>query len=201
MKAKAKIYAVIFACLAIIVIGVIISVSNNNDQDSRFFPLYQTDKKFGKEVLILVDKETGVEYLYYKEGFGTYNRGSGLTPLLDSKGNPIIWQSEKVASASEKKEEVTPTAVPVQTPAPTPIPTPIPTPTPIATPTPTPIPTPDSVPASDPEQVPAVNAAQNTNSDGLNWEISEQEQEMLDKYMEFALQLFAMDSAMESEKR
>ena len=34
---------------------------------------------------ILVDKETGVHYLTWKAGYG-----AGITPLLDSNGNPII---------------------------------------------------------------------------------------------------------------
>ena len=34
---------------------------------------------------ILVDKETGVHYLAWKAGYG-----AGITPLLDSDGNPIV---------------------------------------------------------------------------------------------------------------
>lgn len=35
--------------------------------------------------LILVDKETGVNYLCWKAGFG-----AGITPLLDSEGKIVI---------------------------------------------------------------------------------------------------------------
>ncbi len=34
---------------------------------------------------ILVDKETGVNYLYHKDGYS-----GGLTPLLDREGKPVI---------------------------------------------------------------------------------------------------------------
>ena len=33
----------------------------------------------------VVDKETGVNYLFFQRGYG-----GGLTPLLDSDGKPII---------------------------------------------------------------------------------------------------------------
>ena len=37
------------------------------------------------DVLIIVDKETGVNYLYVCRGYG-----GGLTPLLDENGKPVI---------------------------------------------------------------------------------------------------------------
>ncbi|MBP5333620.1 MAG: xylan 1,4-beta-xylosidase [Bacteroidales bacterium] len=37
------------------------------------------------ETMIIVDKETGVNYLYVGRGYG-----GGLTPLLDADGKPII---------------------------------------------------------------------------------------------------------------
>ncbi len=37
------------------------------------------------EALVVVDKETGVNYLFFSRGYG-----GGLTPLLDSDGKPII---------------------------------------------------------------------------------------------------------------
>lgn len=37
------------------------------------------------EALVVVDKETGVNYLFFHRG-----NGGGLTPLLDSDGKPII---------------------------------------------------------------------------------------------------------------
>ncbi len=39
---------------------------------------------------ILVDRETGVNYLAIKSGYGL-----GVTPLLDREGKPIITEVEK----------------------------------------------------------------------------------------------------------
>ncbi len=38
---------------------------------------------------ILVDKETGVNYLLWRSGYG-----AGITPLLDSEGKPVIDKSK-----------------------------------------------------------------------------------------------------------
>ena len=38
---------------------------------------------------ILVDKETGVNYLTWKSGYG-----AGITPLLDSEGKVIVTKPE-----------------------------------------------------------------------------------------------------------
>ena len=40
---------------------------------------------FGKEVQIIVDNQTGVNYLFVKNSYG-----GGLTPLLDADGKPVI---------------------------------------------------------------------------------------------------------------
>ncbi|MBQ2172287.1 MAG: xylan 1,4-beta-xylosidase [Bacteroidales bacterium] len=37
------------------------------------------------ETLVIVDNETGVNYLYVHRGYG-----GGLTPLIDADGKPII---------------------------------------------------------------------------------------------------------------
>ena len=37
------------------------------------------------EATVIIDKETGVNYLFVQRGYG-----GGLTPLLDSEGKPII---------------------------------------------------------------------------------------------------------------
>ena len=37
------------------------------------------------ETMVIVDKETGVNYLYVHRGYG-----GGLTPLIDADGKPII---------------------------------------------------------------------------------------------------------------
>ena len=37
------------------------------------------------ETMVIIDKETGVHYLFVHRGYG-----GGLTPLLDADGKPII---------------------------------------------------------------------------------------------------------------
>ena len=39
---------------------------------------------FMTDAIVIVDKQTGVNYLYVCRGYG------GLTPLLDANGKPII---------------------------------------------------------------------------------------------------------------
>lgn len=54
----------------------------------RFFEKYkQNDLVLGK--YILVDKETGVNYLYV-----AHVQGAGLTPLLDQEGKPVITRED-----------------------------------------------------------------------------------------------------------
>lgn len=57
-------------------------ISNN---DERFKKTYEQSAGFGNSVSILVDKETGVNYIFYKSGYG-----GGLSPLLDNQGKPVI---------------------------------------------------------------------------------------------------------------
>ena len=51
-------------------------------KEERFVKVYS--ENMGCE-MILVDKKTGVNYLWHSEGYG-----AGLTPLLDREGKPII---------------------------------------------------------------------------------------------------------------
>lgn len=51
-------------------------------KEKRFVKTYSQGLS---EIQIIVDKQTGVNYLYKSEGYG-----GGLTPLLDSQGKPII---------------------------------------------------------------------------------------------------------------
>ena len=50
----------------------------------RFEVIYQ-ETGLKSEKTILVDKKTGINYLFLANGFG-----GGLTPLLDKDGKPII---------------------------------------------------------------------------------------------------------------
>lgn len=52
-------------------------------QEERFIRIYSQGKI--DYIEILVDKETGVNYLYRQSGYS-----GGLTPLLDKDGKPVI---------------------------------------------------------------------------------------------------------------
>ena len=56
----------------------------------RFEAVYeQEDGIFTADVkVILVDKATGVNYLFVKSGYS-----AGLTPLLDENGKPIVTKN------------------------------------------------------------------------------------------------------------
>ena len=51
-------------------------------KEKRFEKVYSQDLG---SVSIFVDKETGVNYLFSQRGYA-----SGLTPLLDREGKPVI---------------------------------------------------------------------------------------------------------------
>lgn len=54
--------------------------------ESRFEVVYKEDNALIKGLkVVLVDKETGVNYLFVQMGYA-----GGLTPLLDADGKPVI---------------------------------------------------------------------------------------------------------------
>ena len=53
------------------------------EKKNRFETVYSQGKLTGTE--ILVDKETGVHYLFHFSGYA-----GGMTPLLDRDGKPIV---------------------------------------------------------------------------------------------------------------
>ena len=53
-------------------------------KDLRFIELY-SQGTFTTEIKILVDRRTGVNYLFHHAGYA-----GGLTPLLDREGRPVI---------------------------------------------------------------------------------------------------------------
>ncbi len=56
-------------------------------QDDRFEVVYRQGSSLNElgTIQVLVDKETGVTYLFVKSGYA-----GGLTPLLEADGKPII---------------------------------------------------------------------------------------------------------------
>jgi len=53
--------------------------------DDRFEKVSSQTLGFGEGTAVLVDKQTGVNYLFYKSGYG-----GGLTVLVDRDGRPVI---------------------------------------------------------------------------------------------------------------
>ena len=54
-------------------------------KQERFEIAYKDGNDFATTEMILVDKVTGVNYLFVKNGYG-----GGLTPLLDRDGKPVV---------------------------------------------------------------------------------------------------------------
>ena len=55
---------------------------------NRFVEIYREGSGFGTQKTILVDRETGVHYLFIKSGYGT-----SITPLLGSDGQPVVHKT------------------------------------------------------------------------------------------------------------
>ena len=61
---------------------------NNMQKNDRFQVIYE-QSGFLREYDILEDTQTGMRYLFVKDGYG-----AGITPLLDEKGNPDIRRTD-----------------------------------------------------------------------------------------------------------
>ena len=57
----------------------------------RFIKVYSQKSLFGINERILVDVETGVNYLFCTEGYGC-----GLTVMLNADGKPVVWSREQI---------------------------------------------------------------------------------------------------------
>ncbi len=55
--------------------------------NKRFEIIEKESQGISKEISILRDKVTGVNYVFFLSGYG-----GGLTPLLDRDGKPIVTQ-------------------------------------------------------------------------------------------------------------
>ena len=58
-------------------------------EDKRFEGVSQEGSGFSYLQAILVDKETGVNYLFVQSGYA-----GGLTPLLDADGKPVVTKKD-----------------------------------------------------------------------------------------------------------
>ena len=63
---------------------------NKEKQEKRFVQVFAEDCGFfGPESSLVVDRQTGVTYLIIRNTFG-----SGITPLLNADGKPVITKPE-----------------------------------------------------------------------------------------------------------
>ena len=60
------------------------------DVNDRFIEIMTDDRGLPGYSYIYVDRETGVMYLFVKDGYG-----GGLTVMVDEEGNPLIWDEQK----------------------------------------------------------------------------------------------------------
>ena len=60
-----------------------------SDVSGRFIEIRTDDTELGVFTDIYVDKETGVMYLFVKNGYG-----GGLTVMVDEDGKPLIWDGK-----------------------------------------------------------------------------------------------------------
>ena len=65
-------------------------MARNEKAPSRFKEIH-AEGSFGVHTRILVDTETGVNYLWHAEGYG-----GGLTPLLSADGTPVITPKSRL---------------------------------------------------------------------------------------------------------
>lgn len=59
-------------------------------KNTRFEVIERKGTEFSYVTSVIVDKETGVNYLFFKDGYG-----GGLTVLVDADGKPIITKDVK----------------------------------------------------------------------------------------------------------
>lgn len=92
-----KIYIIAFALILIVVLLTIFSgrteAATPNPFDDRFVTC-----KASRYTTILVDKMTGVCYIWRKEGYG-----AGMTVLVDTDGTPLLYEKAWMQSFGGEK--------------------------------------------------------------------------------------------------
>jgi len=61
------------------------SNKGSNMSEDRFIKIQDWGDNF-----VMYDTETGVQYF----SFGVYNRGGGITVLVDAEGKPLLYEGE-----------------------------------------------------------------------------------------------------------
>lgn len=83
--------------LVVLVVSVLLSGCTPSDVSVQD----QIEERFDKynmehSLKIIVDKETGVCYLWQKSGYGV-----GMTVMLDADGMPLLWEGETDGKADD----------------------------------------------------------------------------------------------------
>jgi len=60
---------------------------------------YNVDFSSSIYTRILVDVETGVNYIFFANG-----QACGMTPLLDAKGKPVVWTDKEIQEAYQREK-------------------------------------------------------------------------------------------------
>ena len=93
MKKLIALFITFCLCLMLCACGQTVEDDNEHLGNSRFeqvyFEEYIYDNVNDINTVILVDKETGVMYLYVNDS----QRG-GLTVMVDEDGKPLIWEGD-----------------------------------------------------------------------------------------------------------
>ena len=78
---------VIIYLIKVLIKNAFIQEANTMAKEKRFIKIYSQEMG---STMILVDKETGVNYLFISSGYA-----GGLTVLLDKDGKPVITSVEE----------------------------------------------------------------------------------------------------------
>lgn len=65
-------------------------------EDKRFIKIFK-EGSLTESIQILLDTETGVNYIYLRSGYGI-----GLTPLLDSDGKVVVSSEREIQNYLER---------------------------------------------------------------------------------------------------
>lgn len=79
-------------CLASILLVCCLSSCETAEEakiDDDRIAIAKIEAERGTYRIVFVDKETGVMYLFAKDGYG-----GGLTVMVDENGKPLIWEGE-----------------------------------------------------------------------------------------------------------
>lgn len=68
----------------------------SKDKEKRFIKVFK-EGTLTESIQVLLDTETGVNYLYIGAGYGM-----GITPLLDSDGKVVVSSQREIANYKER---------------------------------------------------------------------------------------------------